>query len=140
MFSLCSFETDGPDRMDASKTAYQGAETTGFQSPAQDYIEHVLDLPEILDLRRPGMYPVRVVGQAFKDRGIQHGDILIANAGADPAPGKVAIAFVNGLVLLASLKQRGGEWLLLTARGEALPVAEDAEVWAIVSALVRLKV
>jgi DNA polymerase V len=74
------------DKTDAD---YQGAETTGFQSPAQDHIEHVLDLPDILDLRRPGMYPVRVVGQAFRDRGIHHGDILIANAAADPAPGMV---------------------------------------------------
>jgi DNA polymerase V len=38
---------------------YQGDETTGFQSPAQDYVEPVLDLPRLLDLRRPGLYPVR---------------------------------------------------------------------------------
>lgn len=125
---------------DHDTASYQGAETTGFQSPAQDHIEHVLDLPDILDLRRPGMYPVRVVGQAFKSRGIQDGDILIANAAADPAPGKVVIAFINGMVLLASLKRKDGEWLLLPAQGEPLPVDDDAEVWAIVSALVRLKV
>jgi DNA polymerase V len=119
---------------------YQGAETTGFQSPAQDYVEQILDLPEMLDLRQPGMYPVRVMGQAFKSRGIHHGDILIANAAADPAPGKVVIAFVNGTVLLAVLKRKGDEWLLLPAQGEPLPVQEDAEIWAVVSALVRLKV
>jgi SOS-response transcriptional repressor LexA len=125
------------DKTDAD---YQGAETTGFQSPAQDHIEHVLDLPDILDLRRPGMYPVRVIGQAFRDRGIHHGDILIANAAADPAPGMVVIAFVNGMVLLATLKRKGEEWLLLPAKGDPLPLADDAEVWATVSALVRLKV
>ncbi len=125
---------------DRDDPTYQGAETTGFQSPAQDYIEHVLDLPDMLDLRKPGLYPVRVVGQAFQSRGIHHGDILIANAAAEPAPGKVVIAFVNGTVLLASLKRKGDEWLLLPARGDPLPVAEDVEVWAVVSALVRLKV
>ena len=30
--------------------SYQGAETTGFQSPAQDYIEHVINLSRVLDL------------------------------------------------------------------------------------------
>ena len=49
---------------------YKGDETTGFQSPAQDYIEPVIDLAAVLDLRRPGRYPVRVVGQALRERGI----------------------------------------------------------------------
>ncbi len=34
---------------------YQGDDTTGFQSPAQDYIEPVINLADILDLRRPGL-------------------------------------------------------------------------------------
>jgi len=33
---------------------YKGDETTGFQSPAQDHIEPVINLAEMLDLRRPG--------------------------------------------------------------------------------------
>ena len=32
---------------------YRGVETTGFQSPAQDHIEPVIDLAAMLDLRRP---------------------------------------------------------------------------------------
>jgi hypothetical protein len=49
---------------------YQGDETTGFQSPAQDYIEPVVDLARLLDLRRPGLYPVRVIGNELRARGI----------------------------------------------------------------------
>jgi len=45
--------------------SYKGGETTGFQSPAQDHIEEVVDLAALLDLRKPGIYPVRVVGQAL---------------------------------------------------------------------------
>ncbi len=59
---------------------YQGDETTGFQSPAQDYVEPVIDLAAILSLREPGIYPVRVVGQELRGRGIHAGDILIAVA------------------------------------------------------------
>jgi DNA polymerase V len=120
---------------------YRGGETTGFQSPAQDHIEQVIDLAEILDLRKPGMYPVRVIGQSFRERGILDGDILIANAGADPVAGKVVVAFVQGSVLLATLERRAVGWCLLPAgKREALPVSEDAEVWAIVAGLVRVSV
>jgi hypothetical protein len=34
---------------------YHGEETIGFKSPAQDHIEHVIDLAEMLDLCKPGM-------------------------------------------------------------------------------------
>ncbi len=63
--------------MDDGQAAYRGAETTGFQSPAQDYIEHVVDLARVLDLGKPGIYPVRVAGQAFAERGIRDGDISL---------------------------------------------------------------
>ena len=75
---------------------YKGDETTGFQSPAQDYIEGVVDLAAILDLRRPGRYTVRVKGHALAGRGIRDGDILVADAAAEPKAGKVCVAMVAG--------------------------------------------
>jgi len=74
---------------------YTGDKTTGFQSPATDFVEKVTDLAQILDLRRPGRYPVRVVGQRLSERGILSGDILVADAGADPKPGRICIAMVG---------------------------------------------
>ena len=126
---------------DDQSEIYRGGETTGFQSPAQDHIEHVIDLSDVLDLGKPGMYPVRVVGQAFRERGILHGDILIANAAANPVAGKVVVAFVHGSVLLATLEKRSSGWCLLPAgKKTEVPVTDDAEVWAIVAGLVRVKV
>jgi len=123
---------------DSDETTYQGAETTGFQSPAQDYIEHVVDLARVLDLRRPGMYPVRVQGQAFQERGIREGDILIANTAGSPAHGRVAVAVLQGSFRLATLERRGGRWFLLpSGTKEAVPVSDDAEIWAMVAGLVR---
>lgn len=65
--------------------SYHGDDTTGFQSPAQDYVEPVPDLPKALRLEGPGLYPMRVVGDGLEARGIRDGDIIIANAAADPA-------------------------------------------------------
>jgi hypothetical protein len=41
---------------DAEQTAYNGADMTGFQSPAQDHLEHVIALARALDLQKPGIY------------------------------------------------------------------------------------
>ncbi len=47
---------------------YDGGNTTGFVSPAGDSLEGPIDLSEILDLRRPHRYPVRVKGDALLER------------------------------------------------------------------------
>ena len=118
--------------------AYQGGETTGFQSPAQDHIERVIDLAQVLDLSKPGIYPWRVEGDGFRERGIKGGDILIANTAALPVHGKVVIAILNGSVRLATLERKAGRWFLLpSGTKEALPVSDDVEVWGIVAGLVR---
>jgi SOS-response transcriptional repressors (RecA-mediated autopeptidases) len=121
---------------------YDGGNTTGFASPAADSLEGPIDLADILDLRRPNRYPVRVSGEALIERGILPGDILIADAAAPPAHGKVAIVMVHGEVLVAQLAYRAGEWWLRPGRagqaGRAIP--EDAEIWAIVNGLVRTTV
>ncbi len=120
--------------------SYQGDDTTGFQSPAQDHIEPVIDLAAMLDLRRPQLYPVRVVGQALKARGIRHGDVLVVNAAADPVAGKVCVAIVDGEVILATLSFKDGGWWLKPSASDAKPVADEVEIWAIVESFVRFKV
>lgn len=119
---------------------YRGDNTTGFQSPAQDYVEPVIDLAARLDLGRPHIYPVRVVGQALSSRGIHDGDVLVANAAADPKGGEVCIAIMNGDVVLATLRMKEGVWWLHPSSLPSKPVGDDVEVWAVVEALVRFKV
>ncbi len=123
---------------------YDGGNTTGFVSPAGDALEGPIDLSAVLDLRRPSRYPVRVWGEALRERGIHPGDVLIADAAEAPRSGRVCVAFVHGEVLVATLAFRRGEWWLRpSAEGGGEPVAvrgEAAEVWAIVCGLVRTDV
>lgn len=120
--------------------AYKGDSTTGFQSPATDYIEGVPDLAELLELRRPQRFAVRVRGEGLRARGIYGGDILVVNSDAEPVSGKVCVAFVLGDVVLAILSERDGEWWLEPSDQPAQPVSDDTEVWAMISALVRTNV
>lgn len=122
---------------------YDGGNTTGFVSPASDSLEGPIDLSEILDLAKPHRYPVRVRGDALAERGIRHGDILIADAAAPPAHGRVVIAVVHGDMLVCQLAlKRGSWWLQPTGNAEPLPIAAEAdiEVWAVVAGLVRTDV
>lgn len=119
---------------------YKGDDTTGFQSPAQDYIEPVLNLAEILDLRRPGIYPVRVLGQELRGRGIHPGDILIANAASEPVAGQVCVAMLYGEFVLATLTRNENGWCLRPSKRDPVQVEGDVEIWAMISALVRTKV
>ena len=94
----------------------------------------------MLDLRRPQLYPARVVGQALSSRGIRHGDVLVVNAAADPVVGKVCVAIVDGDVILATLGFKDGGWWLRPSSSDEKPVAGECEIWAIVEALVRFEV
>ena len=121
---------------------YTGGNTTGFASPAGDNLEGPIELADILDLRRPSRYPVRVAGDALASRGILSGDILIADAATPPTPGRVAIVMIAGDVLVAQLAYRADQWWLQSGSSAvpAIPLDADAEIWAIISGLVRTQV
>jgi len=116
---------------------YDGGNTTGFPSPATIYLEAVINLAEILDLRRPSRYPVRVVGGELPSRGIAEKDILVVDCALDRAPDRVCVAMAAGEVFLAVLKRTGSGWLLVRRLGEEVEVTDDTEVWGIVTAIVR---
>lgn len=123
-----------------AQRAYQGDETTGFQSPAQDHVEAVPDLADLLELRRPQRYAVRVKGDGLKARGIHSGDILVVNTAAEPRTGKVCVAFHLGDVVLAVLTEKDGAWWIEPANQPPQPIADETEVWAMIAALVRTEV
>lgn len=116
---------------------YNGSNTTGFPSPATIYLEAVIDLGAILDLRKPSRYPVRVMGGALPAKGIAEQDILVVDCALDRAPDRVCVAMGAGEVFLAVLKRTGPTWHLVRAGGDDIAVTEDIEVWGIVTSIVR---
>jgi DNA polymerase V len=125
----------------ASGDGYNGENTTGFASPARDSLEGTVDLSAVLDLRSPSRYPVRVRGDALNQRGIRHGDILIADAAAPPVSGRVVVAMIHGDVVVCELVYKGQQWWLQPSRNDpAVCVSDDIEIWATVSGLVRTNV
>lgn len=119
-----------------SPWGYRGDQTTGFQSPTQDHIEAMLNLPALLDLRRPVGTPGRVLGQNLAERGIMEGNILVVDAVAHPRLGKVCVIMLEDYVILAVLRRRGREWRLTPNDSESIPVRKMRR-WATLEALVR---
>jgi DNA polymerase V len=102
-----------------------------------------IDLAALLDLARPSRYPVRVAGDALASRGIFAGDILIADAATPPAHGKVAVVMLNGAVLVGQLAYHQQQWWLASGHADTAPIAvagDEAEIWAVVTGLVRTEV
>src|ERR1700755_1131765 len=100
--------------------AYDGGNTTGFASPATIYLEAVIDLAEILDLRRPSRYPVRVIGGSYPFRGFAERDVLVVDAGADRAPDRICVVMTAGEVFLAVLARSGPLWRVVRPNGEEI--------------------
>ena len=66
---------------------------------------------------------MRVKGHALAGRGIRDGDILVADAAAEPKAGKVCVAIVGGDVILATLTQRDAQWVLAPSSGPLVTIA-----------------
>lgn len=119
--------------------SYRGDNTTGFQSPAQEYVEAVPDLPRDLRLEGPSRYAMRVSGDGLRERGIRDGDIVVVNAAADPVSNSVCIVVQHDEMVLATLHQQADGWAI--RRGDkTVPVQDGVDVWAQVVALVRTKI
>ena len=119
--------------MDAEK-GYDGGGTTGFPSPARDSVERTVDLSDVLCLRRPGRYPMRVSGDALAGRGILDGDILVVDTAAAPTDGCIAVITADGELRIETVAKRGSCWW--TAGAVAGKISE-ASVWGVATGLVR---
>ena len=68
----------------------------GWPSPADDYIEHPIDLNEHLIKNPASTYFVRVNGDSMINAHIGNGAILIVDRSIEPQHGKIIIAIVDG--------------------------------------------
>jgi DNA polymerase V len=59
------------------KKPFIGGIRAGFPSPADDYIQEVLDLTQLVIINQNSTYYGKVVGDSMVNEGINEGDILI---------------------------------------------------------------
>lgn len=107
----------------------------GFPSPAQDYVEEMLDLNDLCIRHRSATYFVRASGQSMTDAGIKDGDLLVVDKSEQPEHGDIVIAAVDGEFTVKVLQLR--PCLALQPMNPSFPTlypdAEGLEIFGVVT-------
>lgn len=115
--------------------------SSGFPSPADDYVENKLDLNAYLVKNRQATFFLRVSGDSMIGAGIHDGDLLIVDRSITAMHRKIVVAVVEGELLVKRLLQ-DNERILLAAENsnyQSIEVTDDIhfEVWGVVTNVIH---
>ena len=115
--------------------------SAGFPSPADDYIDRLLDLNEFLIKNPPATFFVKVAGDSMIGAGINDGDTLIVDRSIEAANGKIVIAVVNGELTVKRLVKSNNSYRLVAENPNyaALEINEESqfEIWGVVTSVIH---
>jgi DNA polymerase V len=109
----------------------------GFPSPADDYIEHGIDLNEHLILHREATFILRVSGTSMIGAGIYDGDEIIVDRAIDPKDNHIVVAVVDNQLTVKRLR-KSDKTVRLVAENPEYPdilIQPDEEllIWGVVT-------
>lgn len=111
--------------------------TTGFASPADDYLEGRLSLDALLIQNKEATFFVRAKGDSMMGAGISDGDLLVVDKSLTPASGNIIIAVIDGDLTVRRLIQRGGNVILQPENPGFKEIAfkdgQVLQVWGVVT-------
>ena len=115
--------------------------SAGFPSPAEDYLESMLDLNKELIKNPSSTFYGRVKGFSMKDAGVENGDLLVIDKSLPYRHNALAVCYINGDFTLKRIKAEGNDLVLLPANEDYRPIVvkEDADfcVWGIVTYVIK---
>lgn len=113
----------------------------GFPSPAEDYLEAMLDLNQALIKNPSATFYGRVKGSSMKDAGVDPGDLLVIDKSLSYRNNALAVCFLNGEFTLKRIKIEGDTLLLMPANPDYQPIVvkdgADFAVWGIVTYIIK---
>jgi len=113
----------------------------GFPSPADDFIESMIDLNQVLIANPVATYMWRVVGDCMIDVKIFPGDVVLVDRSVLPKHRDIVLAMIDGEPTLKRLKRRAGVMILHSENASLPPylISEGTEVsvWGVVTATIR---
>ena len=109
----------------------------GFPSPADDYIEHGIDLNEHLIQHREATYILRISGWSMSGIGIYDGDEINVDRAIEPQDNHIVVAVLNNYLTVKRLKKLENQ-IRLVAENPEFPdilIKEEEEliIWGVVT-------
>ena len=87
--------------------------SAGFPSPAEDFLDSVIDLNKELIKNPDATFFGRVKGYSMKNAGLNNGDLLIIDKSLEPTNGKIAVCFIDGEFTVKRIKiEKNICWLI----------------------------
>ncbi len=120
---------------------FQSPVQAGFPSPADDFVEKVLDLNELLIEHETATFFVRVQGSSMKEAHILDGDVLIVDRAKEVVSGTIVVAVLNGEFTVKRIKKEG-ERVWLMPENKKFPPIEvmpemEFQVWGVVTYVIH---
>lgn len=113
----------------------------GFPSPAADHIEAHISLDEVLNIRAPHVYLVKITGESMQGAGIFDGDLAVVDRSLEPAHGHIVVALLNNDPLCKRLCVRGKDMILLSENPKYPPryvlEGDELSIWGVIIGSVR---
>lgn len=129
-------------RPGAKLTQYASQPAAGFPAPADDLVEKVLDINDLVVENPASTFFVRVQGDSMEGAGIFSGDVLVVDRSVEPREGKIVVAAVFGELVVKRLKRQGSGFALYSEQAgyQPIPVSEndDCYLWGVVVGSVRV--
>lgn len=108
----------------------------GFPSPADDFLESMLDLNSLVIRHPEATFFARVEGDSMRDEGILEGDILVVDKAVEPYDGCLAVSYIDGEFTLKRVRIEPDKILLIPANPnyKTIEISSDNEfaVWGVV--------
>ena len=115
--------------------------SAGFPSPADDYIDRLLDLNELLITNPPATFFVKVAGDSMTGAGIYDGSILIVDRSIEATNGRIVIAAVNGELTVKRLVKSNDSCRLVAENADYAPLEitkeSQCEIWGVVTSVIQ---
>jgi DNA polymerase V len=119
----------------------QGGIVAGFPSPAQDFLDHSIDLNAYLVKNREATFYGRVKGDSMINAGIADGDLLVIDKSVEPENGKIAVCYVEGEFTVKRIKIQDNRCWLMPENDDFQPIEvlpdNQFMIWGIVLHVIK---
>lgn len=113
----------------------------GFPSPADDYIEDMLDLERLLVQHPAATFYLRVSGDSMINAAIMHDDIIVVDRSIEATHGRIVVASVDNELTVKSFYKLHNR-IALEPKNPAyspIEITDEMElvIWGVVTGVVR---